>query len=124
TRHEEIVSMSRRISGPTSLRLLAALVTLGALGAASALAQRAPQAPSRPARSATAQAAPAPSAPSPAEEQRAIASAQELGQAFTSVAERVSPSVVSVRVEARMPNGHPMIMPFGPFGIMPPEDDG
>lgn len=125
--------MSRRIPVLTSIRLLTALVALGGLGAASALAQRAPEAPaaSAPTQSAPTQSAPTQSAtaqsaapPTPAEERRAIASAQELQQAFTAVAERVSPSVVSVRVEARMPNGHPMLMPFGPFGIRPPEDDG
>lgn len=62
-----------------------------------------------------------PSVP-PATEQRAIASAQELGQAFTAVAERVSPSVVSVRVQARLPVGANGAMPFGPFGPAPPDD--
>ncbi len=81
------------------------MIALGALSAAAASAQREP-------------------APSPAEERRAIASAQELGQAFIAVAERVSPSVVSVRVEARVQNGGVMPMPFSPFGMPPPQDDG
>ncbi len=58
----------------------------------------------------------------PPQDRHAIASAQELSQAFTSVAERVSPSVVSVRVEARMPEDRTSI-PFGPFGVTP-HDDG
>ncbi len=106
--------MSRWFSRHAS-RLAAVLLALGALGTASALAQRTSPA-----------ATPAPTAtptPTPAEEQRAIASAQELGQAFTSVAERVSPSVVSVRVEARLPTEGVMQMPFGPFGGAP-HDDG
>ncbi len=61
--------------------------------------------------------------PPPAPHERhAIASAQELSEAFTSVAERVSPSVVSVRVEARLPQDR-MQAPFGPFGVTP-HDDG
>lgn len=56
-------------------------------------------------------------------ERRAIANAAELGQAFAAVAEAVSPSVVSVRVDARLPGGG-ITIPFGPFGIMPPRDDG
>jgi serine protease Do len=55
-------------------------------------------------------------------EQRAIASAQELGHAFTTVAERVSPAVVSVRVQATLPAGAGGPLPFGPFGPAPPED--
>lgn len=78
------------------------MIALGALSAAAAGAQR---------------------EPSPAEARRAIASAQELGQAFIAVAERVSPSVVSVRVEARVTNGV-VPMPFSPFGAPPPQDDG
>lgn len=54
-------------------------------------------------------------------EREAISSAQELERAFTAVAERASPSVVSVRVQARLPNGGGG-MPFGPFGPAPPED--
>ncbi len=57
-------------------------------------------------------------------ERRAIANAAELGQAFAAVAEAVSPSVVSVSVDARLPNGGMAAMPFGPFGMTPPQDDG
>ncbi len=64
----------------------------------------------------------APPPPDP-QAQHAIAEARELGHAFSTVAERVSPSVVSVRVEARMPQGM-MTMPFGPFGLVPPQEDG
>lgn len=71
--------------------------------------------------SAIAQTAP-PTAPTPTERE-AIRNAHELGQAFAAVAEAVSPSVVSVRVDARLPSGG-MAMPFGPFGLMPPQEDG
>jgi serine protease Do len=57
-------------------------------------------------------------APTPREAE-AIAEARQLAQAFSSVADRVSPSVVSVRVEAELPEGQ-MIIPFGPFGMAPP----
>lgn len=57
-------------------------------------------------------------------ERQAIEDAHELGQAFAAVAEAVSPSVVSVRVDARLPNGGMAAMPFGPFGMTPPQDDG
>ena len=41
----------------------------------------------------------------PSDPERGVAEAQRLGQAFTTVAKRVSPSVVSIRVEVRKRNG-------------------
>lgn len=92
----------------SSIGLAAALVGATALGTAGIVVAQQTSQPSA----------------TPAQEQHAIASAQELSQAFTSVADRVSPSVVSVRVEARMPSGSSMTIPFGPFGVVPPQDDG
>lgn len=46
----------------------------------------------------------------------AIAGARSLGDAFASVAERVSPSVVSIRIEARQPQ---LRGPGGQFRLMP-----
>ncbi|HJL16879.1 MAG TPA: trypsin-like peptidase domain-containing protein [Sandaracinaceae bacterium LLY-WYZ-13_1] len=92
-----------------TLRTLAATVGLGAaltLGVAAAETLGA---------DASAQDAepPAPSASGDATGGRSLASARALGDAFSEVASRVSPSVVSVRVEAQVP-GRRARTPFGP----------
>lgn len=52
--------------------------------------------------------------------QAAIADAERVGRAFATVAERVSPSVVSIRVEARVDRAERMQqLPFGAFPGMP-----
>jgi Do/DeqQ family serine protease len=56
----------------------------------------------------------------PAAEQEAVESARDLGVAFSAVAEQVSPSVVSVGVEARMPRRTGGF----PFGFGAPQNDG
>jgi serine protease Do len=59
---------------------------------------------------------PASAAPPSGAEQGPIATAQQLGVAFSHIAERVSPSVVSIQVEAKASQGMPQNMfPF-PFG--------
>jgi Do/DeqQ family serine protease len=51
---------------------------------------------------------------SPNAAQSAIADAQRLGAAFSSVAERVSPSVVSIVVDTPVPDSPFPLLPFGP----------
>lgn len=61
-------------------------------------------------------AGPAAASPPAVNEHGAIATANQLGVAFSHVAERVSPSVVSIQVEATRPQGGPgFLFPF-PFG--------
>jgi len=57
------------------------------------------------------------------QEQHAIASARQLGDAFATVAEHVSPSVVAIRVEARVEQPQmPFPFFFGQQGPQPPND--
>ncbi len=81
---------------------------VGLLAAAPALAQR-PAEDARP-----------PASGSTVEE--GIAAARALGEAFSQVAEDASRSVVSIRVEARIPEGASLLERFGI--PMPPSEDG
>src|SRR5690606_17235251 len=86
----------------SSMALAALLATATAASGLSAavLAQEREGPARQPAQAAAAR----PTPPTPPQRE-AIATARELGDAFATVAERVSPSVVSVRVQARMPSG-------------------
>jgi len=61
-------------------------------------------------------AAPAAASPPAVNEQGAIATANQLGVAFSHVAEQVSPSVVSIQVEVKRPQGGPGFLFQFPFG--------
>lgn len=64
-------------------------------------------------------------APEPASRsgQAAIADAERVGHAFATVAERASPSVVSIRVEVPASGRGPQRIPYGIFPGMPREGD-
>jgi serine protease Do len=101
--------------GPSpGLRRRAVLVAAlaAALGAGSMLAVGAHADPQPSARS-----APSGDSAQPVADREAIATARQLGDAIASVAEGVSPSVVSIRVEARRPAPRMGGLPFPFFGM-------
>jgi serine protease Do len=119
--------MTRRNLSPARRRALISLLALGlALGGAGATtsvlsAQTTERAASPGAASpGTTSTGTPPGATTPAEE-RAIADAERVGTAFAAVAEQISPSVVSIRVEARAERSPMQELPFRFFG---PGGDG
>ncbi|MDQ3037556.1 MAG: trypsin-like peptidase domain-containing protein, partial [Myxococcota bacterium] len=114
--HEHLSHSSRPRARRAGLAVLALAVGLGGAGATTAItlpsAISAQDAAPRGATSAPPTSGPA--------AQAAIADAERVGSAFATVAEQVSPSVVSIRVEARVDRAEMMQqMPFGAVPGMP-----
>ncbi|UJR83816.1 trypsin-like peptidase domain-containing protein [Sandaracinus amylolyticus] len=118
--HDHAPVTRRSRSRRRRARLAALGITLALGGSAAAVSVSAQEAP-RATQPQTA--AEPPPIPQP-QAQAAIADAERVGTAFAAVAERISPSVVSIRVEARIdPREQMQQLPFGMFPGMPQEGD-
>ncbi len=93
----------------------AAAALVAAIVIAAACGSTAPAHANPPEAQTTAGATATPTAP-PQADSAPLAGARQLGEAFVEVARRVSPSVVSLRVEARMAAQEMPFRFFGPFG--------